>query len=100
MRRYNNQDKWRKRAVILWRLKGSFMPIPFANGILTNEEKTIIRKMNALRADFLNNSVISSRELGFNAHYRCSMCGKPISDETYRNPEESDLCIKCKEEYE
>lgn len=97
MRRSNRQDKWSKRAAILWRLKGSYISYLSEEGILTNEEKGLIRMINDLRQNLIKRSVLSSRILGFNAHYRCSICNKPISDETYNNPEEADLCINCKE---
>ena len=80
------QQKWQKRNIILWRLKG-MVGFQFEEGILTPLENQKLNIAFSIIKEVVHNSVESSIELGFNAKKRCPICGKPVVDG-------SEFCIK------
>lgn len=80
------QKKWTIRNRLLWRLRGTLRGLDLT--VCTQTEVNKILEARRLIDDVLTNSVESSRELGFMAKHRCTVCGKPIE-------EGQSYCTKC-----
>lgn len=80
------QKQWTIRNRLLWRLKGTLRGLDLT--VCTKTEVDKILEARRLIDEVLQDSVKSSKELGFNAKPRCIICGKPaIKGEPY--------CRKC-----
>lgn len=75
--RTDKQARWLVRNRILWRLKGMVRPYSSERGVLTLEEQVKLDKAFELIKEVTDNSIESSRKLGFNAVKRCRMCNRP-----------------------
>lgn len=84
------QEKWYKRAGILWRLKGMVNPVYLNRneGVLTEVEKEKLNNAFKIIDEVLDSFTKSSIELGFDAKPRCTICGRPAL-------EGSNYCRRC-----
>ena len=76
----HKQEVWLKRNQILWRVKGAVIISSSSKEVLTDRERELIYIINSARQEIIDNSINSSRELGFNAYKRCPICGRPMKD--------------------
>lgn len=90
--RTDKQARWLVRNRILWRLKGMVNPYNGQRGVLTYDEQVKLDRAFELIREVTNNSIESSRKLGFNAVKRCRMCNRPAV-------EGQEYCKKHLEEY-
>lgn len=68
------QLSWRKRVMLLWRIKGMTIPwdVP-----MTQEEREKLTQAKNLIEEIVKDFTKSSVALGFKAVDRCYFCGKP-----------------------
>ncbi len=68
------QKSWRRRVVLLWRIKGVTIPM---DAPMTKEEREKLSQAQTLIEEVVKDFTDNSVALGFNAVNRCYYCGKP-----------------------
>lgn len=82
----NKSNSWKRRAHILRTATSLYKTLNAyggVRGIKTPEEEELISDIIEKLSMLLNKSVESSRELGFDAKYRCRVCKKILTDFEY-----------------
>lgn len=70
------QLSWRKRVMLLWRIKGMIIPLDVP---MTEEERSKLTQAKNLIEEVVKDFTKSSLALGFNAVNRCYFCGNPAT---------------------
>lgn len=84
------QESWRRRVVLLWRIKGVTIPM---DAPMTKEEREKLSQAQTLIEEVVKDFTDNSVALGFNAVNRCYYCGKPAVTIDGRGHY---VCEKCK----